>query len=165
MKLPVLKLRIKNLNGYVKELNREIDLLAKRKEKITVINAGIESQYSLIDRLRSWKPGDSIMSETEQNQLPDLMDKECNDFATKLRIRYPALKSHDILICCLIKLRISNEYIASLTCCKYESVLTKRFRIKQRMNRKGGEPGINYQSHLVNKSFLTILDLCLNDIK
>ncbi|HML72691.1 MAG TPA: hypothetical protein PKA78_15135 [Macellibacteroides fermentans] len=37
---------------------------------------------------------------------------------------------------CLIKLRISNEYIASLTCCKYESVLTKRFRIKQRMNEK-----------------------------
>ena len=59
-----------------------------------------------------------------------------HSFATKLRIRYPALKSHDILICCLIKLRISNEYIASLTCCKYESVLTKRFRIKQRMNEK-----------------------------
>ena len=131
-----LKRENQKLERIREELNREIDLLAKRKEKITVINAGIESQYSLIDRLRSWKPGDSIMSETEQNQLPDLMDKECNDFATKLRIRYPALKSHDILICCLIKLRISNEYIASLTCCKYESVLTKRFRIKQRMNEK-----------------------------
>lgn len=132
------RLKIENLNlkQIRMDLNKEIDSLTKRKEKIAVINAGIESQYTLIERLRMWKSDDPILTETEQNQLPDLMDKMCDNFTSKLQNQYPTLKSHDILICCLIKLRISNENIASLTSCKYESVLTKRSRIKQRMQEK-----------------------------
>lgn len=120
------------------DLKNQITNLRKKKEQITTINDKIISQASLIDRLKLFKTGNPI-PETEWIHLSDLMNEHYNNFTKRLVIKYPNLKQHDILICNLTKIGLPIETIAYLNHSKYESILTKRSRIKQRMQNKGNQ--------------------------
>ena len=56
------------------------------------------------------------------------------DFESKLIARFPNLTRNDIQFCSLLKLNLSYKEIASLLQISYESAVTKRYRIKKKMD-------------------------------
>jgi len=121
------------------ELKIQIALLVKRNDQAVIINKQIMSQSTLLERLKVWNQGDHVFTETEWLHLSDLMNEHYNNFTKRLVEKYPSLKPHDVLICNLTKLGLSNETIALLTNCKYETILTKRTRIKKLRMREIGD--------------------------
>lgn len=56
------------------------------------------------------------------------------DFNASLTEKYPNLTKNDMEFCSLLKLNLSNKEIASLLQISHESVITKKYRIKKKMN-------------------------------
>lgn len=56
------------------------------------------------------------------------------EFATTLTQRYPRLTKNDIEFCSLLKLKLSYKEIASLLQISHESVITKKYRIRKKMD-------------------------------
>lgn len=130
------ELMIKNrdLKASIDALKAQISVLLKKQQRIKEVNEQLEAGSSFIDRLKVWKPGDHPFTDAEWRSLPGLMDTHFQGFATLLKQTYPQLKPNDIKVCCLLKLGFTNQSIAELLGCKYESLLTQRTRIKkQRM--------------------------------
>lgn len=135
--LPVndeLMVKNRDLRQSIDTLKVQISALLKKQQRIKEVNEQLEAGSSFIDRLKIWKPGDHSFSDAEWRSLPALMDTHFQKFTTRLKQTYPELKPNDIKICCLLKLGFTNQAIAELLGCKYESLLTQRTRIKkQRM--------------------------------
>ncbi|WDO14454.1 tetratricopeptide repeat protein [Flavobacterium sp. WW92] len=55
------------------------------------------------------------------------------DFKGKLQERFPILTKNDINFCSLLKLNLSNKEIATLLQISHESVITKKYRIKKKI--------------------------------
>lgn len=55
------------------------------------------------------------------------------EFGTSLQNRFEKLTKNDIEFCSLLKLNLSNKEIASLLQISHESVITKKYRIKKKM--------------------------------
>jgi tetratricopeptide (TPR) repeat protein/DNA-binding CsgD family transcriptional regulator len=55
------------------------------------------------------------------------------EFSTSLQNRFARLTKNDIEFCSLLKLNLSNKEIASLLQISHESVITKKYRIKKKM--------------------------------
>ncbi|MFP9112340.1 tetratricopeptide repeat protein [Flavobacterium sp. RHBU_3] len=55
------------------------------------------------------------------------------EFGTSLQNRFGKLTKNDIEFCSLLKLNLSNKEIASLLQISHESVITKKYRIKKKM--------------------------------
>jgi tetratricopeptide (TPR) repeat protein len=55
------------------------------------------------------------------------------EFSTTLTSRYAKLTKNDIEFCSLLKLNLSNKEIASLLQISHESAITKKYRIKKKM--------------------------------
>ncbi len=55
------------------------------------------------------------------------------DFKNKLQEQFPILTKNDINFCSLLKLNLSNKEIATLLQISHESVITKKYRIKKKM--------------------------------
>lgn len=55
------------------------------------------------------------------------------DFKNKLQEQFPVLTKNDIKFCSLLKLNLSNKEIATLLQISHESVITKKYRIKKKM--------------------------------
>jgi len=126
-----LKRETEHLERTMRDLKDQISSLSKKKRQIIAMNEQIKSQTSLIERLQVWTPGDPFLSDAEWAHLPELMNHQFNNFSKRLEENFPDLTMHDIRICNLTKLGLTNETIANLTNCKYESLLTKRTRIKK----------------------------------
>jgi Tetratricopeptide repeat len=58
------------------------------------------------------------------------------DFKTMLADQFPSLSKSEIDFCCLLKLNLSNKEIGSLLSISYESVISKRYRIRKKMELK-----------------------------
>lgn len=130
------ELMIKNrdLRESIDLLKAQISALLKKQQRIKEMNEQLQAGSSFIDRLKMWKPGDHPFTDAEWRNLPGLMDAHFHGFVSQLKQTYPELKPNDIKICCLLKLGFTNQSIAMLLGCKYESLLTQRTRIKkQRM--------------------------------
>lgn len=127
----VLKKDTEKLERTLHDLKDQISSLSKKKVQIIAMNEQIMKQTSLVERLQVWVPGDPLITESEWAQFPELMNDHFDNFSKKLEVAFPDLTTHDVRICNLIRLGISNETIAKLTNCKYESLLTKRTRIKK----------------------------------
>nr|WP_321520697.1 hypothetical protein [uncultured Macellibacteroides sp.] len=126
-----LKRETEHLERTMRDLKDQISSLSKKKRQIIAMNEQIKSQTSLIERLQVWTPGDPFLTDAEWTHLPELMNQQFNNFSKRLEENFPDLTMHDIRICNLTKLGLTNETIANLTNCKYESLLTKRTRIKK----------------------------------
>ena len=74
---------------------------------------------------------DDYFTKEKMERFIKMMNEHFDNFSKKLEVAFPDLTTHDVRICNLIRLGISNETIAKLTNCKYESLLTKRTRIKK----------------------------------
>ncbi|MFP5437279.1 MAG: tetratricopeptide repeat protein [Bacteroidia bacterium] len=55
------------------------------------------------------------------------------EFSTSLQNRFSKLTKNDVEFCSLLKLNLSNKEIASLLQISHESVITKKYRIKKKM--------------------------------
>ncbi|PZR03576.1 MAG: hypothetical protein DI539_26145, partial [Flavobacterium psychrophilum] len=55
------------------------------------------------------------------------------DFANTLTERYSKLTKNDVEFCSLLKLNLSNKEIATLLQISHESTITKKYRIKKKM--------------------------------
>jgi DNA-binding CsgD family transcriptional regulator len=55
------------------------------------------------------------------------------EFSTALTNKFARLTKNDIEFCSLLKLKLSNKEIASLLQISHESVITKKYRIKKKM--------------------------------
>ncbi|MDV6167540.1 tetratricopeptide repeat protein [Flavobacterium sp. DG1-102-2] len=55
------------------------------------------------------------------------------EFGTVLNSKFPKLTKNDIEFCSLLKLNLSNKEIASLLQISHESAITKKYRIKKKM--------------------------------
>lgn len=55
------------------------------------------------------------------------------DFKTRLSSQYNNLSKSEIDFCCLLRLNLSNKEIGSLLSISYESVISKRYRIRKKM--------------------------------
>ena len=126
-----LKKDTEKLERTLHDLKDQISSLSKKKVQIIAMNEQIMKQTSFIERLQVWVPGDPLIAESEWAQFSELMNEHFDNFSKKLEVAFPDLTTHDVRICNLIRLGISNETIAKLTNCKYESLLTKRTRIKK----------------------------------
>lgn len=129
-----LMIKDRDLRKSIDMLKAQISALLKKQQRIKEVNEQLEAGSSFIDRLKIWKPGDHLFTDAEWRSLPGLMDIHFDGFATRLKQTYPELKPNDIKICCMLKLGFTNQSVAELLGCKYESLLTQRTRIKkQRM--------------------------------
>ncbi|MFP9100143.1 tetratricopeptide repeat protein [Flavobacterium sp. RHBU_24] len=55
------------------------------------------------------------------------------EFGTSLQMRFSKLTKNDVEFCSLLKLNLSNKEIASLLQISHESAITKKYRIKKKM--------------------------------
>ncbi|MFL9843229.1 tetratricopeptide repeat protein [Flavobacterium rhizosphaerae] len=79
----------------------------------------------------------------KQNDYWKQFEKRFNslhpDFATELNTRFTKLTKNDIEFCSLLKLNLSNKEIAALLQISHESVITKKYRIKKKMEIQNDE--------------------------
>src|SRR5690606_33461603 len=61
------------------------------------------------------------------------------DFIDHLKNEYPSLTTNDIDFCALVKLRLTNKEIANLLHIDHKSVISKKYRLRQKMDVKQGK--------------------------
>ena len=109
-------LRMANYQDSVNEVIQKCDSNA-----ITKIPELKKELTLLIKRQDYWK-----QFETRFNSLHP-------DFSINLQSRYAKLTKNDVEFCSLLKLNLSNKEIASLLQISHESAITKKYRIKKKM--------------------------------
>lgn len=107
------------LANYQDNINEIIEKCDKGQ-----INDAIQLKKDLTSLLRQkdyWK-----QFETRFNSLHP-------EFGQTLTTRYPKLTKNDVEFCSLLKLNLSNKEIATLLQISHESAITKKYRIKKKM--------------------------------
>jgi DNA-binding CsgD family transcriptional regulator len=70
------------------------------------------------------------------------------DFTIKLKKTYPALTKKDIDFLSLIKLNLNNKEIATLINISYESVISKKYLLRKKMNLSSENELIQYVNEI-----------------
>ena len=109
-------LRLANYQDNINEIIEKCD-----SGKITDANELKKGLLSLLKQKDYWK-----QFETRFNSLHP-------DFGQSLTTRYPKLTKNDIEFCSLLKLNLTNKEIATLLQISHESTITKKYRIKKKM--------------------------------
>lgn len=131
---------------YVLEIdlkNRELSstsLLLSEKNSILKNTLKIIEKYnmdgSLSDKLM--KPvktliNDNLQNEDEWEMFKIHFEKVHPDFFTALKIKYPALSETELKYCAYIRIGMSAKQIASMLSVMPRTVVTSRFRIRQKL--------------------------------
>ncbi len=124
----------------VKMLSDKISLLEKREKELCL---QILKQTPVLRNLHS-KP--VYLNESQLKEIREVADNVFQNFSFRLLHEIPTLSEHEILLCCLIKLRFSIIEISTFFNIASTSVSRSKLRIK---NKICGELGQN----LVDKSF------------
>ncbi|KOS07300.1 hypothetical protein AM493_15585 [Flavobacterium akiainvivens] len=109
-------LRMANYQDSIRTLIERCD-----NNEITQVNDAKRELQNLVKQQDYWK-----QFETRFNTLHP-------EFGTTLIRRFDKLTKNDIEFCSLLKLNLSNKEIASLLQISHESVITKKYRIKKKM--------------------------------
>jgi tetratricopeptide (TPR) repeat protein len=109
-------LRMANYQDSIKSLIDKLD-----NNEVTKINDAKRELQNLVKQQDYWK-----QFETRFNSLHP-------EFGSSLSKRFDKLTKNDIEFCSLLKLNLSNKEIASLLQISHESVITKKYRIKKKM--------------------------------
>ena len=109
-------LRMANYQDNINELIIKCD-----NQAITKISDAKKELLQLVKQQDYWK-----QFETRFNSLHP-------EFNVTLNKRFTKLTKNDIEFCSLLKLNLSNKEIASLLQISHESVITKKYRIKKKM--------------------------------
>ncbi|MES2487846.1 MAG: LuxR C-terminal-related transcriptional regulator, partial [Bacteroidota bacterium] len=109
-------LRMANYQDNINELILKCD-----NQAITKVSDAKKELLHLVKQQDYWK-----QFETRFNSLHP-------EFGITLNTRFSKLTKNDIEFCSLLKLNLSNKEIASLLQISHESVITKKYRIKKKM--------------------------------
>lgn len=122
------------------------EVLSIKEREITALNLELLNIHNNIT---------SILSNYENNSNLEILKKKINsiftnrdywkefelkftkihpDFSKNLIKTFPNLTKKDVEFCTLIKLKLSNKEIASLTQISYESVISKKYMLRKKTN-------------------------------
>lgn len=120
------------------------------KEQIFKMN-GVVKRIEEMNSLNSYqkKKAELMLSEKELDDLFSAINFCYDDFEKRLRAEYPNLTNHDIYMCCLLRMGVSNQNIAILLMSNEEALKKRKYRIKrEKMNL--ARDGTSLEDHLKN---------------
>lgn len=143
------KMNLLERNAYKKRITEDQQQIIQLREQeltsMTLQLANLQDQISSI--IENESSGTDSKSNSVKSSLQQLIKqkdywKEFSikfgqihpDFNDKLLERFPILTKNDINFCSLLKLNLSNKEIATLLQISHESVITKKYRIKKKIN-------------------------------
>ena len=138
----LVQLRNNQLESEIVYKNNELSILATNlaqnnelfsslKRELLAISKEAPTVSSLNKLIRDIDKGSEFDNNWEQFQLN--FDKAHHNFLSKLRERFPSLKSTDLLFCAYLKLNKSNKEIASLLNMTISAVEKRRFRLREKL--------------------------------
>ena len=98
--------------------------------KLTEVAKKIYNLNKLSTIQKNNKKKELLLSRQDKIDLFDAMNFCNNGFEERLRTQYPKLADDDILLCCLLKMKISNEDIIVLLELNDETLKKRKYRIK-----------------------------------
>jgi len=143
------KVNLLERNAYKKKITEDqkqiIQLREQELTSMTLQLANLQDQISSIiesESSHSDSKSNSVKSSLQQIIKQKDYWKEFSikfgqihpDFNDKLQEQFPILTKNDINFCSLLKLNLSNKEIATLLQISHESVITKKYRIKKKIN-------------------------------
>ncbi|WP_306567088.1 tetratricopeptide repeat protein [Flavobacterium lindanitolerans] len=143
------KMNLLERNAYKKRITEDQQQIIQLREQeltsITLQLANLQDQISSI--IENESSGTDSKSNSVKSSLQQIIKqkdywKEFSikfgqihpNFNDKLQERFPVLTKNDINFCSLLKLNLSNKEIATLLQISHESVITKKYRIKKKIN-------------------------------
>jgi hypothetical protein len=75
-----------------------------------------------------------VENKTFNEELIACMDMEYNNISQRLKEKFPDLSKNDIVTCCLMLAGFETGMIATILNVQIESVFTRRFRIRKKLN-------------------------------
>lgn len=143
------KMNLLERNAYKKRITEDQQQIIQLREQeltsITLQLANLQDQISSI--IENESSGTDSKSNSVKSSLQQIIKqkdywKEFSikfgqihpNFNDKLQERFPILTKNDINFCSLLKLNLSNKEIATLLQISHESVITKKYRIKKKIN-------------------------------
>lgn len=106
-----------------KELKEQIFKMDSIVQKIESLNS--------LNTIQRWKSTSDIMlSPQELANLEEAVNLCFDEFAIRLKNKYPKLTADDIYLCCLLKMKIPNENILILLNINQQTLKKRKYRIK-----------------------------------
>jgi len=140
------KLLAQQQRDYEQEIsNSQKAVIEEKQREVTSMALRIASFYDsinvLIEKFGSYRSVDEVKKELQQlvkdkdywKQFETRFNNLNPNFTIQLSRRFPKLTKNDIEFCSLVKLKLSNKEIASLLQISHESVITKKYRIRKKM--------------------------------
>ena len=157
LKIATQKAAVKNLQQSHLVLQEKQDLerqlfeerknaLADKERELIAISlemADMQNQLQALLENRQTKEGSSELASqlstviNQKNYWKHFKTKFVEvhpEFGHKLSALFPMLSNNDIAFCSLLKLQLTNKEIASLMGISHQSVISKKYRIKRKMN-------------------------------
>lgn len=125
----ILSLREQELTSITLQL---ADMQEQVASVIKISNDGASKSSETDDILRSLK--NIIKQKDYWKEFSIKFSQIHPDFRNNLKVKYPFLTKNDINFLCLLKLNLSNKEIATLSRISHESVISKKYRIKKKLN-------------------------------
>ena len=138
---------VARLDGKVSVLTRQNESLAKELKEmgeknsfIPTSNHGTEESYVGAFRIYlAIRHGifNGDISSSGWEWVFKLFDFLYTDFVARLKEEYPQLTKHDLEICCLLKIGLSNDELSKVFSTTSDSVTKAKGRMKKRLNLSG----------------------------
>lgn len=135
---------VARLDGKVSVLTKQNNSLAKelkemgeKKDFIPISNSGSEESYVGAFRIYfAIRHGifNTEISSSGWEWVFKLFDFLYSEFVMRLKEEYPQLTKHDLEICCLLKIGLSNDELSKVFSTTSESVTRAKGRTKKRLN-------------------------------
>lgn len=135
---------VARLDGKVSVLTKQNNSLAKelkemgeKKDFIPIPNSGSEESYVGAFRIYfAIRRGifNTEISSSGWEWVFKLFDFLYSEFVARLKEEYPQLTKHDLEICCLLKIGLSNDELGKVFSTTSESVTRAKGRTKKRLN-------------------------------
>lgn len=139
-----------NIDNYSISLNeksKEIEVLTNLREETLRLHDREKFLCSLLvkktEALNKLKTNPKYMDEAHWEEVKENINRLYNDYTNRLVQLIPSLTESDLQICCLIKLHISNQDIATLIGISPTSVSKRKQRLKERIVQELGALGEN----------------------
>lgn len=124
-----------NQKNTVEEKEREVTSMALRLANYYDSLNGILEKFETFATLKEVKY--NLQQLVKQKDYWKQFETRFNtlnpNFADTLLTSYPKLTKNDVEFCSLVKIKLSNKEIASLLQISHESVITKKYRIRKKM--------------------------------
>ena len=138
----------RNVDGYTSSLHErtkglvKLDALAKDNQRLRSREAFLSNL--LIKKtpiLYKMKTTPKYIEDAQWEEIKEAVNHLFNSYTVRLLQVVPSLTESDLQVCCLIKLRISNQDIATLLGISSTSVSKRKLRLKERILQETGSLG------------------------